>query len=405
MDRLIRLYYQSAFHIPIIPGLPAIPWKAGWWVLILLHHLAGWALLLGIWPRCAAGFLAASGAYVFLLEAENFSHNTWFHLLLLGLLVFAGDRLSLSQLIGETGGRRRCPAWPEKLLRLQVAILFFYSALDKVMSPFWGLSGGVLADRVFVQRTAPLSWIHDRIRWLVDTFPGPVSVTTIGLEFALTACMLFRPLWSIAVPLALVFAAQIEFLLIPGAFAWDVAALTVLFLPAADQRHIVLYEETCPWCRWQKAVLSRLDWLRRLRWVPLSESPLTLAGKIVLFKRRTDADPCIIAPSSRVYSGFRALRLLVLLLPGPLFVFMAVLRFGGFGGIFFGSVPADDMMFLSLFALICLWLPGVMPLLSWLLYRPLSRGFYSFPEIASPGEKVANTCPLHRLRRGVVKTD
>jgi hypothetical protein len=114
--------------------------------LIFARNVAAWFLLLGIYPRISAAFLAASGAYVFLLDWSHFSHNAHLHLLLLALLACSNDRVSLWRLVQPDDGQAATLAWPERLVIIQLSIVFFFTALDKVVNPAWGASGGLLAE-------------------------------------------------------------------------------------------------------------------------------------------------------------------------------------------------------------------------------------------------------------------
>lgn len=388
LDRYIRIYYSSEFHVPMLEGLPPAPTPAGWWLLIIVQHAAAWCLLFGLLPRLTAGFLALSGAYVFFLETDHFSHNTWFHLLVLTLFALARNPLTLVGLCDDSAGRARCPGWPERLLRLQLVILMFYAAVDKLFSPFWGLTGGVLADRTFIERVPPLSLIRDWLRQIIDGYPRGMSVSVIALEFYLVAAMLIRPLWRSVPPLTILLLAPIEFLLTPGAFAWDLIAMLVLFLPAADRRYTLLYEEGCPTCRQRQRILARLDWLRRLRWVSWSEARAGEALPVRFAADLSKGGLCLVSPSGCSRRGFRMLRQLLVLFPGPVYVFLAALRFGAFGSYCFGSVPASDMMFLVAFGTLVLWVPGV----AWLLDQTLGRWLaHACPAEPVPSELTQST--------------
>ena len=43
----------------------------------------------------------------------------------------------------------------------------------------------------------------------------------------------------------------------------------LLLLPAADHAYIIFHDPACSACVRYRAVVRALDWLRRLRWVPL----------------------------------------------------------------------------------------------------------------------------------------
>ena len=145
-------------------------------------------LLLG-WARAfARGFSPRVGAWVMLLDPEHYSHNAHFHLTLLALVGCASDGLSLRRSCSEDDGdASRCPAWPEHLVRLQVAIVFFYAALDKVFSPFWGMLGGSWPPGLDGRpRPRPRAWLQrPQPAPLSPPCPACLSVATIATEFSL----------------------------------------------------------------------------------------------------------------------------------------------------------------------------------------------------------------------------
>jgi hypothetical protein len=346
---MIRAYMESAFHIPPTPAwLPQLSWPAGL-VLILGRHLAAWALLLGVVPRTAAAFLAASGFYVVLLDPHHHSHNAHFHLVLLALLACSPDRVSIRGLCREDAAQARTVAWPERLIRLQVAIVYFYAAVDKVFNPFWGVSGTVLAELDMASHGPPLRWLQRINALVLHRVPGLMSVATIAAEFLLSATFLFQRLRPLAVPVGFLFAVYLEFLLRPDMFAWDMVSTLVLLLPAADRGWTLRYDERCAACRAKRRWIARLDWLRRLRWeVATASQPAD----------RGPSAPALISPSGQAFHGFEEFRRLVLLLPAPLFVLFAVIRFG-VGSPVLGLVAPHDLVLLLVGVIVALWLPGV----------------------------------------------
>ena len=195
----VHSYLASSFHTPMLPWMPPLPAHTEQ-ALAFAEYTAAACLLVGFLPRLAAGFLAASGLYIFLLDTRHYSHWGQFHLILLTLLACSKAR----------------EAWPEHLIRFQLSILLFYTALDKVFSPYWGASG---------------TFFYYELEALARLIaPGLLSSATIGLEFFLAVGLLFKPLWRIAVPLGFLFAAALQFFIGPVAFAWDFMAVLILFL-------------------------------------------------------------------------------------------------------------------------------------------------------------------------------
>ena len=341
---LIDAYLASAFHVPPavdwIPPLTRVPGTA----LMALQHVAAWGLLFGLGPRLCAWFLAVAGFYVLLLDPEHYAHNAQFHLTLLALIGCSTDRVPLVRLIRPDDAAARCPAWPEHLVRIQLGIVFFYAALDKIFSPFWRLSGVLLAAVDVTEHGPGLAWLQRLNRAVIRAFPSAMSVLTTALELFLAVAFLYRPLWRAALVIGFVFVVYLEFLLRPGLFTWDVLAALLVFVPAGDQGWTVSHDAGCPSCRRDRLVLSRLDWLRRLRWVPTDDGS-------------AHHERHLLGPRGRHYHGFDAVRVLPLIVPGPVFVVMALARFGGGFLAGRGYGPWYDLPFLVLAGWLLLWVP------------------------------------------------
>ncbi|HZV96466.1 MAG TPA: HTTM domain-containing protein [Candidatus Nitrosocosmicus sp.] len=344
---LLASYAASAFHVP-----PAFAWlpiltPAAAAVLALLQYAAAAGLLLGLAVPPCGWFLAGLGFYVMLLDPEHYSHNAHFHVTLLALLGCSQDGLSLARLVRERAAAARCAAWPERLARLQVGIVFFYAAFDKVFSPFWGLEGTRLGALRMADHGLGFGLLQRLNRAVMRTAPAALSVATIAVEFFLAAAAVFRPFWRAGLVVGFMFVAYLEFLVAPGLFTWDMLAAGILFLPAGDGGWQVFHDSRCAACRRRLTLLSWLDWLRRCRYVVRGDA----------------SDDCpgiaLVSPRGRPVSGFEAVRVLPAILAGPTFIVMALSRFGG--GYLAARIASewDDLPYVLLLAYLALWMPGV----------------------------------------------
>jgi Vitamin K-dependent gamma-carboxylase len=358
VNAFISASVASTFHVPPAFGwLPPLPLAAGT-LFPPLQYAAAAGLLLGVWPRVCAWLLVAVGAWVTLLDPQHYSHNAHFHLTLLALAGCSTDGLSLRELLREDDAAARCPAWPEHLVRFQVAIVFFYAALDKVFSPFWGATGTVFSGLRMADHGFGLGMLQSLNRRVLRAIPGALSVATILTEFFLAAVALVPRLQPLGLVVGLGFVVWIEFLLAPGLFAWDLLVAGLVFLPAGDRGWRVVYSPGCAACRRNRAILSRLDWLRRLRWVAAATPAKEEATPPFA---ETNAMPLIHlrSPRDRAFCGLAALRALVLVLAPPVVVVLVVARFGGGFLAARGYGPWDDLPFLLLGAYLASWLPEV----------------------------------------------
>lgn len=344
--RMIETYAATSFHLPMQPWVPPLPTMlAG--PLVLLRYAAAAGLLVGILPRLSAAFLALSGAYVFMLDEMHYSHHVQFHLLLLFLLAFSRDRLPLPRLMRPAATEATCPAWPERLIRLQVVIVFAFTALDKAFSPAWGLSGARISALDLKHYGRSLRWLETIHRALVFRVPALFSIATILVEFAIPLALLVRRLRPLGVGLLVLFAVYLEFAVEQNYFAWDMLAAALVFLPAGDRSYAVQWNGSERVRSVLSAILLRLDWLRRLQRVdaskPASANPAWLAPPLNL-----------ITPSGRQLRGWTAAAWLVLLLAPPMYIAASLARFVLREGLL-GRWQAGEPLFLGFGVLLLFW--------------------------------------------------
>lgn len=354
--RLIETYAATSFHLPMQPWVPPLPAiLAG--PLVLLRYAAAMGLLVGFLPRLSAAFLALSGAYVFMLDEMHYSHHVQFHLLLLFLLAFSRDRLPLPRLMRPAAAEATCPAWPERLIRLQVVIIFVFTALDKAFSPAWGLSGARISVLDLKHYGRSLRWLETIHRALVFRVPALFSIATILVEFAIPLALLVRRLRPLVVGLLVLFAVYLEFAVEQNYFAWDMLAAALVFLPAGDRSYAVQWNGSERVRSVLSAILLRLDWLRRMRHVEaLKPAP----------RRLTWLRPPLelIAPIGRRLSGWVAVAWLILLMAPPLYVFASLARFLLRDGLV-GRWQAGEPLFLAFGLMLMFWAAAL-----WQLRRP-----------------------------------
>ncbi len=244
-NRVVDYYIHSWFHQPTLDWIPTISVHAGF-IFMGLQYLVGMLLLFGVAARLSAGFLSLCGLYVLLLDKIHFSHNGELHVIFLFILALSNNKLSLIDLFREKKRTSyEMEAWPEYLIRFQLFVVFFYTALDKMFSPFWGSTGSFLVyelgNQTVFRLDAPTTWFYAVVGLIVSAAPGMISILVIGVEFFLAAAFLFRRLWNWAVRVSLLFIIVIELLISPGLFTWDLLAALVLFLPAGIKRYGLVY--------------------------------------------------------------------------------------------------------------------------------------------------------------------
>jgi hypothetical protein len=144
---------EGGFHLPYVSFIkPISPY------LFLGIHDLQWVFILmlglGIMTRLSAGALLVLQGYVFFTDQLNFRNHPYFFLLVLLLLMFspAGKAFSLPALfrrlrsrgVGTTGAV--APLTAQRLLQVQVSIVYFYAALHKMSGPYF--SGRILTHLI-----------------------------------------------------------------------------------------------------------------------------------------------------------------------------------------------------------------------------------------------------------------
>lgn len=153
------------------------------WVPELTEDLAGpiialWLTLsvmtaIGLWTRTSAAGLALLGFYQLLADQNLYSNHLYLLTLFLFLLAASdsGADLSVDWL---RRGRPRATVclWATTLIRIQMSLVYFYTATAKMNSNF--LSGYVLEQVFVIPEAWKIAWLLRALAWL-----------TPALEFAL----------------------------------------------------------------------------------------------------------------------------------------------------------------------------------------------------------------------------
>ena len=103
-----------------------------------------------------------------------------------------------------------------------------------MFSPEWGL-GGLRLTHLESTRVMPgIADLERGIAAAIARAPGIASLAVIAGEMFTAVGLALRRLWPYAIAANIAFALALEFLLVPAMFPWDLLALMILFLPAAD---------------------------------------------------------------------------------------------------------------------------------------------------------------------------
>jgi predicted DCC family thiol-disulfide oxidoreductase YuxK len=283
-----------------VPDLPPDFFVA----FIALWVLSSFCFSLGLFTRASGTVLLGCITYTLLLDQSFGSHHVYYLSLLVFLLTIgrAGAVFSLDWL---RAGRpnRTILRWPVVLLKIQVSLVYFFTAVSKINVEF--ISGSVL------QRSIRLPGFP-----LEPTFLSLLALATIGLEFFLA----FGLWWRRTQDWAFLFGTVLHFLILvllgfrPGLIAFSVISVApyILFLRYQSGSRLVFWDDDCALSRACTGLLRKLDWLAVHRFRN-EAAPWAASGS----EAASSLGPCglLLVADSRRFSGFAALAEVLALQP------------------------------------------------------------------------------------------
>jgi vitamin K-dependent gamma-carboxylase-like protein len=226
-----------AFHFKYYGFEWVEPWRGRGMEL----HFAGlgvlaFCLMLGLFYRLAATLFFLGFAYVFLLDQAYYLNHFYLIVLLSFVLAVVPAHRALSLDAGRCPHltAATAPAWALWLLRLQVAIPYFYGGLAKLNADWLRAE----PMRAWLAKRAALPLIGP----FLETEWAPYLFAYGGLGFDLTVvpALLWRRTRPFAFALAVVFHVLNALLFHIGVFPWLMLAATTLFFPAEWPRRFGL---------------------------------------------------------------------------------------------------------------------------------------------------------------------
>ena len=222
------LYVRPVMHFTY-PGFGWVqPWPGQgmyWHFYVMAAAAAG--ITFGACYRLCAFVFAMGMAHVFLIEKAFYLNHYYLIVLLSGLLVVlpAHRALSIDSWLRPSLRSQSVPAWTLWLLRLQLAIPYFYGGLAKLDSDW--LQGYPLG--MWLKRRADLPWIGP---WLEHASAGIVfAYGGMLLDLLIVPLLLWKRTRWPAYILAIVFHGLNSVLFEIGIFPWLMMAATLIFFP------------------------------------------------------------------------------------------------------------------------------------------------------------------------------
>ena len=223
---LPRVLDPVVVQLPYFSWLPRLP-QGMVSMLIACWFVAALAFLLGFYTSWAGAILTVLSFYTLALDQQTYSNHFYLFSLIALLLTLADSGATLSLDALRTGGKPRIAGWPVLLLRLQVSLVYVFSALAKVTPQF--ISGEILS-----QTLKRRGWLTFPESWRSSELLSLLALSALALELFIALALWSRRLrWAAVVAGVALHAFIISTLdssrLSLGIFALEMFALYPLF--------------------------------------------------------------------------------------------------------------------------------------------------------------------------------
>lgn len=185
-----RLLLPTVIKLPYLESLPSLSPRS-LPAFTLLWLLAAVVFLLGWHTRVAGALLAGVIAYTLLWDQQLYSNHLYLLFLMVLLLTIADSGAAISFDAGR-GDRPSIEGWPVLLLKLQVSIVYIFSAVAKLTPEY--LSGEVLS-----QSLKRAGYFAFSTSWRVVNVMVTLAVIAIVLELFIGLGLWFKRLRLAAV--------------------------------------------------------------------------------------------------------------------------------------------------------------------------------------------------------------
>ena len=276
------------------------------WLFMGLWVLASISFALGFRTRLSGSVLLACLAYQLALDENLYANNFYLMALIVLLLTVAdsGCSFSLDRRLFRKDPEQ-VSRWSTLLPRLQISIVYFYSAVVKLNPAF-------LAGRAIVRSTRLSGMLQGTLA------PQGIAAITIGVEFFLALALWVPPLRRAAFALGFLLHAAIfvgmnsTYTVAMFTFGLTMLAPYLLFLEQPPGSRLVIWDDCCSFCGAWISALRRLDWLRIHRFE--GSSSVDALGRAHVSREEADTE-LKLSFDGRTLGGFDAVREVLCLLP------------------------------------------------------------------------------------------
>ena len=171
---LSRLLTPLVVRIPFFSWLPVLPSSAlrpfiAAWLVAALAFVLGWK------TRVASAVLAFVTGYTLILDQQTYSNHLYLLVLVILLLTIADSGAAWSIDARRHGTRSDVSAWPILLLKIQVTIVYLFSALAKITPQY-------LAGEILTRSLKQEGWLAVPPSWRTPTAMSALAVLSIAAE-------------------------------------------------------------------------------------------------------------------------------------------------------------------------------------------------------------------------------
>ena len=222
----------TVIRLPYFEWLPVLPIGSAW-AFILLWVLSSIAFVIGWKTRIAGAVLACVIAYSLLLDQQLYSNHLYLLFLIVGLLTIADTGAAIS-MDARPMERATVPGWPIWLLKVQVSIVYIFSAIAKLTPQY-------LAGEVLTESLKQHGFFTVPIGWRVPVAMKALAIVAIVMELFVGLGLWSRRLRPVAVMAGVLFhmfiiAALDSSRLSLSIFALEMFAVYLLFFDEHRER-------------------------------------------------------------------------------------------------------------------------------------------------------------------------
>jgi hypothetical protein len=188
---LSRLLRPLVVRLPLAPWFPVLPASA-LWMFIAVWCAAALAFAVGWKTRVAGAVLVLVTGYTLLLDQQTYSNHLYLLVLVLLLLTISDSGAAWSLDARGRAPRREVAGWPVLLLKIQVSLVYLFSALAKITPQY-------LAGEILTHSLKQEGWSAMPVAWRTPPAVGILAVASIVVELFIAFGLWSRRLRPLAI--------------------------------------------------------------------------------------------------------------------------------------------------------------------------------------------------------------